>query len=104
MEINFKDRILSAAAYLFGIPALYIILTEKKKQKFAGFHGTQAFYLWLLYFMLFFAVRFVINWVWQATYIPWLNIAEIMVVFLMIGYTLYCAFRCLGGQFFRIPQ
>ena len=99
-----KDRLMSASAYLFGIPALYIILTEHKRKKFLGYHGPQAFYLWLAYFVIFFGVRYLIDRVWANNYIAGLNVIENLVLFLLGGYTLYCAYRAVTGQIFRIPQ
>lgn len=100
--MKLKDRILAAAAYIFGIPALYIILTENRHRPFLGYHGTQALKLWLIYLGSFFALRLIINLIWLNYYVPALAILENMVAAAMAGYALYCGYRSLAGQKFTL--
>jgi len=102
MRLN--DKIFASSAYLFGIPALYIVLTEKKKEDYLGYHGQQALLLWVWFFILFFSLRFLINLVWSFFYIPYLEKTEVLLAVLMVGYVLFCAYRSFNGQKFKIPR
>ncbi|MFA6549567.1 MAG: hypothetical protein WCT39_06560, partial [Candidatus Margulisiibacteriota bacterium] len=73
MEPGKNDKILAAASYFFGVPALWVVLTEKKEKGFLYFHGVQAFYLWLYFFIAFFALRLLILLVWRLVYVPYLD-------------------------------
>jgi uncharacterized membrane protein len=98
-----SERILVSSAYLFGIPALYIVLTAKKKDDYIRRHGSQAFLLWVLYFVIFFLARFLIDWQWSRAYSPQLDKIEILLVALMGFYAIFCGYRSLLGKEFRIP-
>jgi len=95
---------LSALAYIFWIPSLYIVLTEKRKEEFVGFHGGQALLLWTAIFILFFAVRFLVNLLWSVFYIPYLDLLEVLAGAVMWGYAVYCGYRSFRGQTFKIPH
>jgi hypothetical protein len=102
MRASFKDRILAASAYFFGVPALYIVLTENRDKAYAGHHGAQAFWLWSLMFLMFFSLRFLIDWMWSQRYVPELEKLEMVVVAVMGAYVLYCGGRCLLGRTFKV--
>jgi uncharacterized membrane protein len=93
-----------AACYLFGVPAIYIILIDNKKDKFVLFHAFQALRMWLWFFVVFFLLRLVINLVWKLVYIPYLDKLEIFAAIFMTGYAIYCAKRVARGQVFHIPH
>ena len=95
---------LSALAYIFWIPSLYIVLTEKRKEEFVGFHGGQALLLWTAIFILFFAVRFLVNLIWSVYYVPYLDLLEVLAGAAMWGYAVYCSYRSFRGQTFKIPH
>lgn len=103
MKVGLSARILSASAYLFGIPALYIVLTVKQKDDFARRHGSQAFLLWVSFFVIFFMIRMIIDWLWSRAYVPGLAWFEIVAVVFMGCYAVYCAWRSLLGREFKIP-
>lgn len=94
MESNFGDKVFAASAYLFGVPALYIILTEHRKKKFLGEHGARAFLLWLTFIFVFFALRFVIDSIWVTNFVPQLERVEPAALLLMATYLLYRGVRC----------
>lgn len=48
-----KNKFLVLAAYLFFVPALYIILTEKRHDAYIGFQAIQAFICWLVFLLLY---------------------------------------------------
>jgi uncharacterized membrane protein len=95
MKVGLPARILSASAYLFGIPALYIVLTVKQKDDFVRRHGSQAFLLWVSFFVIFFMIRMVIDWLWSRAYAPGLVWLEIVAIVLMGCYAVFCAVRSL---------
>jgi hypothetical protein len=103
MKISIKERILSFSAYTFGLPALYIVLTEDRDKNFSGYHGAQAFKLWCFYFGIFFAYRFLVDLVWKIRYLPGLERLEIFMVLGMGTYALFCGYLSLSGKSFKIP-
>jgi len=104
MEISKKDKRLAAASYLFGVPALWVVLTERKDKGFLYFHGEQAFYLWLRFFIAFFALRLLITLIWRIVYVPYLDFVETLLAGLMAGYAVYCGYRSLLGRTFYFPH
>ncbi|MBI5400253.1 hypothetical protein HZB07_06600 [Candidatus Saganbacteria bacterium] len=102
--MHIKNNFLVAAAYLFGIPALYIALTDWRKKDYVGFHGGQALVLWCWFFVIFFAVRLLVDLVWGFSYIPILIWLERLTVLALGGYAVYCAYRAFYGQIFKIPH
>ncbi|MBU0502429.1 MAG: hypothetical protein KJ811_04175 [Candidatus Margulisbacteria bacterium] len=90
-------------AYLLGIPALYIVLVLNKKSKYLDFHGSQALLLWCGYFICFFGLRFLINWIWLSSYLPQLEILEWLLFFGLAVHAVFCAVRGFSGKQFRIP-
>ncbi|MDD5594264.1 MAG: hypothetical protein PHG97_05955 [Candidatus Margulisbacteria bacterium] len=99
-----RDKTLAALAYVLWIPSLYIVLTEKRRDEFVGFHGSQALVLWTGIFIVFFAVRFLVNLIWSFFYVPYLDVLEILTGTVLYGYALYCGYRCYQGLSFRIPN
>lgn len=100
MRINFKERVLSASAYIFGIPALYIVLTGDKKKSYVGTHGAQAFTFWASFLAIFFAIRFFIDLIWRVSYLPQLEMFEILAAAAMGCCALYFGFQSLSGRRF----
>ncbi|MGB9612580.1 MAG: hypothetical protein ACPL4K_00130 [Candidatus Margulisiibacteriota bacterium] len=97
-----NSRVLAALAYIAWIPSLYIVLSEKRQEEFVGFHGAQALVLWTVIFIVYFAVRFLVNLVWSFYYFPYLDLLEVLTGFGWWGYALYCGVRCYLGQNFII--
>ena len=95
---------LAALAYIAWIPAIYIVLTEKRREDFVGFHGAQALLLWMIIFISFFGTRFLVNLVWNFIYIPYLDLLEVIVGMGMWGYAVTCGIRCAQGLTFNIPH
>jgi uncharacterized membrane protein len=96
MRIN--DRLLVSSAYLFGIPALYIVLTDNRKKAYVRYHAARAFSLWVLFFMIFFSIRFVIDLVWSTNFIPQLENLETISVVLMGAFAVFCGYRGFMGK------
>jgi uncharacterized membrane protein len=104
METSKNDRTLAAASYLLGVPALWVVLTERKEKGFIYLHGEQAFYLWLRFFIAFFALRLLITLLWRIVYVPYLDLFETLLVVLMAGYAAYCGYRSFLGKMFDFPH
>ncbi|MFA6431346.1 MAG: hypothetical protein WCV91_03055 [Candidatus Margulisiibacteriota bacterium] len=105
MEIILKrDKKLSALAYLLGIPSLYIILTDRRKKAFVGFHGEQAFKLWWAFILSFFALRALINLIWYFNYLPGMEYVEALLSVYFVLYAAYCAYRSYRGLTFSLPH
>jgi len=99
-----NNKTLAAAAYILWIPSLYIVLTEKRKEEFVGFHGGQALVLWTLIFLAFFLTRALVNLIWSFIYIPYLDLLEILVASVGWGYAVACGIRSYQGTMFTIPN
>jgi hypothetical protein len=84
-----KDKLLAAAAYIFWIPSLYIVLTEKRKDEFLGQHGARALFLGLKLFFAFFVLRLLLDLVWRLVYIPNLDLIETLAATALWGYAVY---------------
>jgi len=98
-----KERVLAALAYILWVPSLYLLLSEKRQEEYLGYHGGQAFVLWLAIFLIFFATRFLVNFIWSYYYLPYLDFLEVFVALGLWGYAVYCGARCLRAVNFRIP-
>ncbi|MBN2058334.1 MAG: hypothetical protein JW782_06025 [Candidatus Saganbacteria bacterium] len=94
--MKIKDSILVASAYLFGIPALYIVLTDLRKKEYIGFHGGQALLLWCCFFIIFFGQRALAD--------PGQEWIEQTVLIVLGAYAVFCAYRSFIGVVFRIPK
>lgn len=99
-----KDKTLAALAYILWVPSLYIVLTDKRKKEFIGFHGGQALVLWTAIFLTFFALRFSVNLLWSFYYIPYLDLLEVLFASAAYGYAISCGYRSRQGEVFKIPH
>lgn len=91
------------SAYLFGIPALYIVLSDCRKREYAGYHGAQAFLLWAIFFMVFFTLRFNLDRMLMIRYAAGAEWIEPIFSAVLGGYALFCGIRAFAGFNFRIP-
>jgi len=101
--IKDEDKILCAFSYAIGIPALYIMLTDKRKDKFTGYHGTQSLFLWIAYLVIWIVLWVLLGLILDIVYIPALEAAVKLVCLVMWVYALYCAYRAYMGETFSIP-
>ncbi|MFA5839508.1 MAG: hypothetical protein WC890_02480 [Candidatus Margulisiibacteriota bacterium] len=101
---NVKTRAFVASAYLFWVPAIYIVLSSNRKKEFVGDHGAQALRLWVWFFGLFFAMRLLVNLIWRFYLFLPLEYFEIAVVLGLASYCCYCALRSFNGKTFQIPH
>ncbi len=103
-EITNEDRMLSGAAYAFPvIIAIYIILTEKRKEKFTGFHGSQALFLWIGIVIGWIVLRVLVDLIWSLIYIRFFGPLATLVGLGLWIYALYCGYRAYLGEYFSIP-
>jgi len=96
--MNIFQRILAASAYLFGIPAIYIVLTEQQRKSFVRYHADRALVLWLIGFGVFFSLRMLIDFIWSKNYLPGLIYLEWTFSVLLCCYLVFCAIRALLGE------
>ena len=98
------DRILAGFAYAVGFPALYIILSEKRKDAFVGYHGAQAMFYWISIFAIWVGIRVLFNFLDSVgIYLAILDSLSSLAIFCLWIYALYCGFRAYNGDYFDIP-
>ena len=102
-HISFFERLTAAAGYLLFFPALYVILTEKRKNEYLALHSSQALFYWAFSFILLLAIRIAVDYVMVRTYIrPFESILPITMWGIWL-YSLYCCFLALLGRQISIP-
>jgi uncharacterized membrane protein len=98
------DRILAGFSYAAGFPAIYIILSEKRKDAFVGYHGAQAMFLWIAIAAVWIGCRLLLNLLDSVGISFTLFDSLVSVgVFGLWMYALYCGFRAYNGDYFDIP-
>jgi uncharacterized membrane protein len=103
-NISDDDRILSGFAYAVGFPSLYIILSDKRRDTFTGYHGTQAMFLWVGIIVIWIGIRVFLNLLDSlGISFAFLNSLGSIAIFLLWIYALYCGFRAYNGDYFDIP-
>ena len=99
-----EDRVLAGAAYAVGIPAIYIIMTEKRKDEFVGMHGVQAMFYWVGLMVAWIGLRVFLSLLDSiGIYFALLDSLSSLAVFLLWVYALYFGFRAYMGETFEIP-
>ena len=93
-----EEKLLAAAGYAFFIPALYIALTDKRKQKFLSFAAAQSILLWITYFLIFILLRITLNLIFKISYFPIVDLAALIIKFIMWGYALFLAAKAIRGE------
>jgi len=102
-QITNEEKLLAAAGYAFFIPALYIALTDKRKQRFLAFAAAQSIILWILFILVFIALRILLNLIWTISYFPILNQIAFLIKLIMWGYALFLASEAIKGESHPIP-
>ena len=102
-EIANEDKLLAAGAYAFFIPSLYIILTEKRKNKFLAFAAAQSLLLWVAYTITVIILRVLLNLIWMFSYVPFIDHLVMLLKIGMWGYALFLAGKAIYGKTVRIP-
>ena len=99
-----EDRVLAGAAYAVGIPAIYIIMTEKREKGFVGKHGVQAFFYWIGVMVVWIGLRILLKFFDSiGIYFALLDSLSSIIVFALWVYALYCGFRAYMGETFEVP-
>jgi len=101
--IENEDKILAAMAYAFFIPSLYIILTDKRKVKFASYAAAQSLFLWLSYLVIFILLRILYDLICSVFYFPFIETLFTMIKLAMWTYALFLASKAIYGENERIP-
>jgi len=94
---------LSAAAYLFFFPSLYIILTDKRRIKLLAFHAAQALLLWIMAALALVLLRSLLNLIWVLIYLPWLDFIASILRLGLFAYIFFCGIKALNGEKYEIP-
>ncbi|MFC1767914.1 hypothetical protein ACFLZ2_05165 [Candidatus Margulisiibacteriota bacterium] len=103
-EISHDDRVLTGAAYAVGVPAIYIIMTEKRNDPFVGAHGVQALFYWVAIMVLWVGVRVLLGFFDSiGIYFALLDSLSSIAIFVLWVYALYSGFRAYMGETFDIP-
>lgn len=103
-ETSGDDRILAGFAYAAFFPSLYIILSEKRKDAFVGYHGAQAMFLWIGILVVWIGIRVFLNFIDSiGIYFSLLDSLSSILIFLSWIYALYCGFKAYNGDYFDIP-
>ena len=102
-HISFFDRLTAAAAYLLFIPALYIILTEKRKNEYLALHASQALFYWTFSFVILVAIRIAVDYIMVRVYIRPFEVILPAVMLAIWIYSLYCSFLAVLGRQINIP-
>lgn len=98
------DRILAGFAYAVAFPSIYIILSEKRKDAFVGYHGAQAMFMWIGILVVWIGIRVLLNFLDSVgIYFALLDSLSSMLVFGLWIYSLYCGFRAYNGDYFDVP-
>ncbi len=98
------DRLLAGFSYAVGFPAIYVILSEKRKDAFVGYHGAQAMFMWIGIMVLWIGIRVFMNFLDSLgiSFAILDSLASIAIFCLWI-YALYCGFRAYNGDYFDVP-
>ncbi len=102
-EVSAENRLLAAASYAIGIPALYIILTDKRKEKFLNYHGSQSLFLWIGIIVAWILLRILLDMIWSLVSIPFLDSLVSLIGLALWVYALFCAYKAYLGEYFEIP-
>lgn len=91
--LSVRDKLLIISTYLFGLPALYLVLTDNNKAGYVNQQARKALVLWLAFFAVFFALRLFDNFLWGVgIQVPSLLI-ERLVMIIIIGYAVFRAYQ-----------
>jgi len=102
-HISFYDRLTAAAGYLLFIPALYVILTEKRKNEYLALHASQALFYWTFSFVILVAIRIAVDYLMVRVYIRPFELILPIFMWAVWLYSLYCTFLAVLGREINIP-
>jgi uncharacterized membrane protein len=102
-ELFKNEKTFAVGAYLFGVPALYIILTDLRKNKFLSFHAAQAGILWLFWIAVVVMVRILFSLIWLLFYAWILDPLAFWINLGFWGYIAFCGYRVYKGEEFEVP-
>ena len=103
-EVSGDDRILAGFSYAVGFPAVYIILSDKRRDPFVGYHGAQAMFLWIGILVSWIGIRLFLNLLDSVgIYFGLLDSLSGIAIFALWIYALYCGFRAYNGDYFDVP-
>lgn len=96
--VSSEYRILAAVGYLLWPVSLILVLTAYKRDRFLRFHGYQSLYFGISCTVFYLVVG---GFLQIIPFFGWL-ITKVLVV-LWFLFVLMLVYRCLQGDYFRIP-
>lgn len=103
-ELSNDDRLLAGFSYAVAFPAIYILLSDKRRDPFAGYHGAQALFMWLGIMVIWIAIRIFFNFLDSVgIYFAVIDWFSSLIMFSLWIYALYCGMRAYNGDYFDIP-
>ena len=102
-HISFFERLTAASGYLLFIPALYVILTEKRKNEYLAINASQALFFWTFSFVLLVAIRMAVDYIMVRVYIRPFELILPLTMWAILLYSLYCSFLAVLGRQVNIP-
>lgn len=94
---------MATLSYLFFVPSLYVILTDKRKSDYNALHAAQAFTFWGAFIMFYLLTRsfylFLLSYK-LIGYVPFVLKSIYLVVWV---YAAYCGILAWQKKQFRIP-
>ncbi|OGC23347.1 hypothetical protein A2291_06770 [candidate division WOR-1 bacterium RIFOXYB2_FULL_42_35] len=96
--MDFKKKILVLSAYLTGIPAIYLVLSDNNRAGYLNQQARKAFILWLCFFALFFTVRLLDNLLWKIGARVPSELIERLAIFMMMAYAVFRAHQAIGAK------
>jgi uncharacterized membrane protein len=103
VRLSIGDRLLAALSYCLIIPAFYVVLTEKRKNKYLAHHSAQALFYWIFITIMLIILRTLLNVLLSNYNLTFMNGFSEAVSFLSWIYSLYCAYLAARNEDFRIP-
>lgn len=95
---------MAACSYLFFVPALYLILSDKRKTQYAALHAAQALVLWCAITVVFIGMRVVyLTLVFTLGYFWVIDIFMKLIHLAMWGYAAYCGYLAFKEKEVLIP-
>ena len=97
----FNNRFMLFLAYIFAVPAIYLVLIENKENKFVHYHSRQAFMLWVGIFFSWIFFRIVFAWINSMYYALFFVQLNHVINWSMWIYAIWCGIRAGRGEYFE---
>jgi len=102
-QISNDSKLLAGVSYAFGLPAIYVLLTDKRKEEFLFFHSAQAMILWIGIVLIWMLMRILLVIIWNVIYIPFLDNLVSLIGFAIWLFAVRFGYMAFKGRYFKIP-